>query len=128
MRVTTSDHRVFYLTVLDEREEEVEDIVNPIAQGLSIAEESSSERPSWGYCSWFDKIAASMCSIEMKSPPLIEKNKIYHIQSSENLTYKFQLIDKQLYDILRRNILEKTPSLQTDEAIQDYLSRINPYQ
>lgn len=116
---------IFYVTLNDAEGKPVEDGVNKIAEGLSIVEKRSDSR--WGIISWFDKVAAYMRTIEIIAPPTIV-NSTYEIKDENRYTYRFELVNKNLYDKIVRKLIPGSPDLPSDERVQDYLSKLNPFE
>lgn len=102
--------------------------VNPLAQGLTISKDTSTEPVSY-IVSWFDKLNISMRSIDSPKKPEQPDDHTYKviINDAASFYYVFQLIDKKIYDQVSRSILLNPPDFKNDQEIQDYLINYNPY-
>lgn len=121
MESNISDSRVFYVTMWNDQGNELYFAVNPVGLGISIIREKDHDEKGWGYCSWFDLLNQYMRTIVLKKPPEVFEDKIYTLLTSDGEIYKFELIDKQVFDSCLRDILPNAPIFQTDEEVQAYI-------
>lgn len=126
MNANISDPAMFYVTLKDVEGNILEDALNPLAEGVSIVHQQG-EDGSWGYVSWYDKIAADMRSIEIKQPPQPE-GRDYKLIDLLDYKIDFQYITKEVFE---KNIMPflnlKIPELKNDDEVQKYLSSLNPF-
>ncbi len=126
MTSNISSNAAFVVLMSDPKGVHIRDY-DTIAQGLSIKEDASHAEGVWGTAAWFDKVAANMRMIAIKTPPHIEQNS-YRVRDLYGDEYTFQLITKPVYDSIVRRLVPHAPELLSDKEAQDYVSGLNPYQ
>lgn len=133
-----SDERVFYVTIQDQDNNELEDEVDPVALGLSIFPLASSfydkvltffkgksELPT-GVFSWFDIANTQMRSIEVIACTVIDGTK-YIASTKEGFTYTFELLTKRIYETILhpQGYVIGPDTFEDDAAVQKWFLKVH---
>jgi len=98
-----------------------------IIQGLVLETYPAPKGEAKGSIDWFDKVEARQRSMEIKEvPKTLEKSMTFFVVDGP-ITH-FQYVDLDVYNKLVRKLLPQAPSLSSDDDVQAYLKRLNPYE
>lgn len=119
-------NRLYYYSLLEPENRTPLEGSSSLIQGLSFEPYMPPEEGAQGALHWFDKIQASVRSIDLvTAPPSFEKK--FTVIDRDGWSHSFQYVDREVYDTLVRKLLPTAPLLRSEQEIQEYLKRLNPY-
>lgn len=126
MNISTRDVYYIYMELQGER---TLDQANPIAEGISVFQETEEDNLQiWGFTSWFDKIAGNMCTVEISKAPEVEGRNI-KVYLKSGAAFVFEYVTVEVFNKNLRPLFQvEVPSFDKDEAVQEYIHRLNPYE
>lgn len=133
-----TDERVFYVTVYDDENNELEDEVNPVAIGIKSCIPSTSlydklmavfrknTSTPLAVFSWYDLANQQMRSFEVVVCDYDNEGKCT-IKTKDEFTYKFDLMTKRIYETILhpQGYVAGPDTFENDDAVQRWFKQFS---